>query len=110
MLKSNADGQFEIKGLAYADGYQLEEKTAPEGYAKLQEPVDFKVKEGSYSTVETDIAYEKEGTEKTAKQIKNKNVTIPQTGGIGSLIFIVAGLALMGVAFTAMKRRNSVEA
>ncbi|MDU3212423.1 pilin N-terminal domain-containing protein [Anaerococcus sp.] len=110
VLKSNADGQFEIKGLAYADGYQLEEKTAPEGYAKLQEPVDFKVKEGSYSTVETDIAYEKEGTEKTAKQIKNKNVTIPQTGGIGSLIFIVAGLALMGVAFTAMKRRNSVEA
>ncbi|WP_394019883.1 isopeptide-forming domain-containing fimbrial protein [Anaerococcus cruorum] len=110
VLTSNADGQFEIKGLAYANGYQLEEKTAPKDYAKLQKPVDFNVKEGSYSTVETDIAYEKEGTENDAKQVKNKKVTIPETGGIGSLIFIVAGLALMGVAFVAMKRRNSVEA
>ena len=110
VLKSNADGQFEIKGLAYADKYQLEEKTAPEGYAKLQKPVEFNVKEKSYSTVETDIAYEKGGTENSAKKVPNKKVTIPQTGGIGSLIFIVAGLAIMGVAFVAMRRRNSVEA
>lgn len=109
VLTSNADGQFEIKGLAYADGYQLEEKTAPKDYAKLQKPVDFNVKEGSYSTVETDIAYEKDGTENNAKKVPNKKVTIPETGGIGSLIFIVAGLALMGVAFVAMKRRNSYE-
>ena len=110
VLKSNADGQFEIKGLAYADGYQLEEKTAPKDYAKLSGPVDFNVKEGSYTTVETDIAYEKDGTDKTAKQVKNKKVTIPQTGGIGSLIFIVAGLAIMGVAFVAMKKKNALEA
>lgn len=110
VLKSDADGKFEIKGLAYADGYQLEEKTAPKDYAKLSGPVDFNVKEGSYSTVETDIAYEKDGTDNSAKQVKNKKVTIPQTGGIGSLIFIVAGLAIMGVAFVAMKRRNAVEA
>lgn len=110
VLTSDSDGKFEIKGLAYADGYQLEELTAPEGYAKLQKPVDFNVKEGSYDKVETDIAYEKEGTENSAKKVPNKKVTIPQTGGIGSLIFIVAGLALMGVAFVAMKRRNTVEA
>ncbi|WP_262121722.1 pilin N-terminal domain-containing protein [Anaerococcus sp. Marseille-Q5996] len=109
VLKSNAEGQFEIKGLAYAEGYQLEEKTAPEGYAKRQEPVDFKVEEGSYSTKDVDIKYEKTDAENNAKQIENKKVTIPQTGGIGSLIFIVAGLALMGVAFVAMKRRNSYE-
>lgn len=110
VLKSDADGKFEIKGLAYADGYQLEEKTAPKDYAKLSGPVEFNVKEGSYSTVETDIAYEKEGTDNTAKQVKNKKVTIPQTGGIGSLIFIVAGLAIMGIAFTAMKKRNAANA
>ena len=109
VLKSDADGKFEIKGLAYADKYQLEEKTAPKDYAKLQKPVDFNVKEGSYSNVETDIAYEKESKENDAKQVINKKVTIPETGGIGSLIFIVAGLALMGVAFVAMKRRNSYE-
>lgn len=109
VLKSDADGKFEIKGLAYADGYQLEEKTAPKDYAKLSGPVDFNVKEGSYTKVETDIAYEKDGTDNSAKQVKNKKVTIPQTGGIGSLIFIVAGLAIMGLAFV-MKRRNAVEA
>lgn len=110
VLKSDADGKFEIKGLAYADGYQLEEKTAPKDYAKLQKPVDFKVEEGSYSTKDVDIKYEKTDAANNAKQIKNKKVTIPQTGGIGSLIFIVAGLAIMGIAFVAMKRRNAVEA
>ena len=115
VLKSNADGQFEIKGLAYADGYQLEEKTAPEGYAKLQKPVDFNVAKGTYNGETTEFKYEVTvDTEKGEKQtyglqVPNKKVTIPQTGGIGSLIFIVAGLALMGVAFVAMKRRNSYE-
>lgn len=110
VLKSDADGKFEIKGLAYADGYQLEEKTAPKDYAKLSGPVEFKVEEGSYSTKDVDIKYEAKDTDNTAKQIKNKKVTIPQTGGIGSLIFIVAGLAIMGIAFVAMKKRNAVEA
>lgn len=117
VLTSNADGQFEIKGLAYAEGYQLEEKTAPEGYAKLdakEEQLKFEVKEGSYNGSKTEFNYEAElgegETQTYGQQIKNKKVTIPQTGGIGSLIFIVAGLALMGVAFVAMKRRNTVEA
>ena len=111
VLKSNADGQFEIKGLAYADKYQLEEKTAPEGYAKLQKPVEFTVAKGSYGADNSTkpIDYVKDSTKKDAQQVENKKVTIPQTGGIGSLIFIVAGLALMGVAFVAMKRRNSYE-
>ena len=109
VLKSDADGKFEIKGLAYADGYQLEEKTAPKDYAKLSGPVEFKVEEGSYSTKDVDIKYEKADTANNAKQVKNKKVTIPQTGGIGSLIFIVAGLAIMGLAFV-MKSRNTVEA
>ena len=110
VLKSDSEGKFEIKGLAYADGYQLVEKTAPKDYAKLSGPVDFKVEEGSYSTKDVDIKYEAKDTDNTAKQIKNKKVTIPQTGGIGSLIFIVAGLAIMGIAFVAMKKRNAVEA
>lgn len=107
VLTSDKDGKFEIKGLAYADKYQLEEKTAPKDYAKLSGPVEFNVKEGSYDNVETDIAYEKEGTANNAKQVPNKKVTIPQTGGIGSVIFIVAGLAIMGGAFVAYKRSQA---
>lgn len=106
VLTSDGQGKFEISGLEYGS-YKLEEKTAPKGYAKLSGDVDFKVEKGSYSA--GDIDYKPESNAKDALQVKNKKVTIPETGGIGSLIFIVAGLALMGVAFVAMKRRNSYE-
>ncbi|HEM4071685.1 TPA: LPXTG cell wall anchor domain-containing protein, partial [Streptococcus suis] len=37
-------------------------------------------------------------------------VTIPQTGGIGTLVFTVVGLSVMVFAFIAMKKRQSEEA
>lgn len=111
VLTSDAEGRFEIKGLEYKEGYKLEEKTAPKGYAKLQSDEEFNVNEGSYASTADELQYNKENKDGGyGLQIKNKNVTIPQTGGIGSLIFIVAGLAIMGIAFVAMKRRNAVEA
>lgn len=45
-----------------------------------------------------------------ALKVINRKVIIPQTGGIGSLIFIVAGLAIMGGAFVAYKKSQAVEA
>lgn len=112
---TNEKGQFEVKGLEYLDGYKAIETKAPEGYA-LASNVDgrtktFDVKAGSYDAEANGVKYEKDAEADTlnAKRIDNTKVTIPQTGGIGSLIFIVAGLALMGVAFVAMKRRNSYE-
>ena len=109
-LTSDGQGRFEIAGLEYGT-YYLEEKEQPKGYAKLQEDEKFEVKKGSYQSTEADLQYNKEDTKNGyGLQIKNKKVTIPETGGIGSLIFIVAGLALMGIAFVAMKRRNTVEA
>lgn len=111
VLTSDAEGRFEIKGLEYKEGYKLEEKTAPKGFAKLQSDEKFNVEDGSYNSTDAELQYNKDNAEGGyGLQIKNKNVTIPQTGGIGSLIFIVAGLALMAVAFVAMKRRNSYEA
>lgn len=115
VLTADGQGKFEISGLEYGS-YKLEEKTAPKGYAKLNGDIDFKVEKGSYKGTEKEFKYEVTvDTEKGEKQtyglqVKNKKVSIPQTGGIGSLIFIVAGLAIMGVAFVAMKKRNAVEA
>lgn len=111
VLTSDAEGRFEIKGLEYKEGYKLEEKTAPKGFAKLQSDETFAVNDGSYASTDAELQYNKDNADNGyGLQIKNKNVTIPQTGGIGSLIFIVAGLAIMGIAFVAMKKRNAVEA
>ena len=111
LLKSNEQGQFEITGLAYGNDYKLEEETPPKGYAKLdpkEKQLKFKVKKGSYSTEDVNIKYNTKDEANSAKQVVNKKVTIPQTGGIGSLIFIVAGIVIMAIAF-AMKKRNSYE-
>lgn len=109
VLVSNAEGQFEITGLEYGK-YDLVEKTAPKGYAKLNGPIEFEVKEGSYTGVECDINYEQDQTQvKDAKCIENKKVSIPQTGGIGTVIFTVVGVMLMVGAAFALKRRKEDE-
>lgn len=104
VLTSDAEGRFEIKGLAYKAGYELEEKTAPKGYAKLQSNPTFEVKDGSYASTDKELQYNKDNADNGyGLQIKNKNVSIPQTGGIGSIIFVVAGLMIMGLAAYKMK-------
>ncbi|MFO3717057.1 pilin N-terminal domain-containing protein [Anaerococcus sp. ENR1011] len=112
-LISDVNGKFEISGLEKGS-YTLVEVKAPAGYALPTKPeFGFDVDANSYNN--GDVQYEgtapvtNDDATKDAKRVDNQLVTIPQTGGIGSLIFIVAGLALMGVAFVAMKRRNSYE-
>lgn len=110
VLTSDAEGRFEIKGLAYAKGYKLEEKTAPKGFAKLQSPEEFEVKDGSYASTADELQYNKDNADGGyGLQIKNKNVTIPQTGGIGTVIFTVVGVMLMVGAAFALKRRKEDE-
>lgn len=113
-------GRFEVRGLAYGDTYRVIETEEPEGYANVNDAVvtSFNVANKSYESAANGVTYTpadednssvSNDTGEEAIRINNQLVTIPQTGGIGSLIFIVAGLALMGVAFVAMKRRNSYE-
>ena len=67
------------------------------------------VKKGSY-TANGDIDYVAKSTKKDAMQIKNNDVTIPQTGGIGTIIFTAIGLAIMASAIIAIKKRQATEA
>ncbi|MDU7650453.1 MAG: isopeptide-forming domain-containing fimbrial protein [Anaerococcus vaginalis] len=110
VFKSNAKGQLEVIGLEYADNYEIVETKAPAGYALPSNPTKkFNVNKGSYSADAEGVVYE--GTENVvdkadgadAMRINNKKVTIPQTGGIGSIIFVVAGLMIMGLAAYKMK-------
>ncbi|HEL1641096.1 TPA: isopeptide-forming domain-containing fimbrial protein [Streptococcus suis] len=100
---SSKDGKFEVKGLK-AGRYELVETKAPEGYALPSSTIPFEVGANTWK----DATPQKSIEEHT--QIRNKKVTIPQTGGIGTLVFTVVGLSTMVFAFIAMKKRQSEEA
>ncbi|HGA1271430.1 TPA: pilin N-terminal domain-containing protein, partial [Streptococcus suis] len=99
---SSTDGKFEVKGLKEGK-YELIETKAPEGFALPTSPVEFTVGAHTWGTIDALTA-------DNFQQIKNKKVTIPQTGGIGTLVFTIVGLSTMVFAFIAMKKRQSEEA
>lgn len=105
VFKSNNDGQIVVDGLAKGS-YELVEKTAPTGFAKLTDPQSFEV--GADQPNYT-INYELDATQgtKDAWQVRNRKLFIPQTGGIGSVIFIVAGAAIMIGAFVAYRKSQA---
>ncbi|WP_105159364.1 SpaH/EbpB family LPXTG-anchored major pilin [Streptococcus suis] len=100
---SSADGKFEVKGLR-AGSYELVETKAPEGYALPSNTISFDVNQGSWKDLNPQTAIEEH------MQVKNKKIIIPQTGGIGTLVFTVVGLSAMAFAFIAMKKRQAEEA
>ncbi|WP_276862238.1 pilin N-terminal domain-containing protein [Anaerococcus tetradius] len=113
-LESDANGKFEIKDLQVGT-YNLEEVVAPDDYSIRESVIPFTVGKGTYSSDADGVVYE--GTDKVVKagnadamRVDNRKLTIPQTGGIGSLIFIVAGVAIMAFAFVAYKRSEAREA
>lgn len=125
-LRSIADGTFEIKGLEYSSWrkqkydpgtnsivddtaipaithkWNIVEVKAPNGYALNSTAVEFTVNATSYF-VDPTIA---SPVDAAPQKVNNKKVTIPQTGGIGTVIFAVVGLGLMGFAAYAMKRNS----
>lgn len=123
-LQSDANGLFEIKGLEYSswkktelDGseteikheYKIKEVKFPEGYAGNKDTeIPFTVDKNSYKNDATgypENTHDAQGN----MLVKNKDLTIPPTGGIGTVIFAVAGIALMGGAFIAIKKRSAEE-
>lgn len=104
-LTSNQLGQFEVTGLE-AGTYSLIEIEAPKGYALASEGVEFVV--GTKPSADN-IAYQPGSPTIDALRINNTNLTIPQTGGIGTIIFAVAGATIMGIALYAYMKNNKDE-
>ena len=107
---TNQEGQWEVKGLKYADNtYFFKETKAPKGYAENKNEVGFDISAGSY-TGNGNIDYVDKSNKNDATKITNTKVTIPQTGGIGTVIFTAIGLAIMASAVIAIKKRQATEA
>lgn len=110
-FKSGDDGIIDIKGLPYGNkgdtnetassDYEIIEKKAPEGYALDATPKKFTVNKTSYDQEPDKL--EPKPVDPTV--INNNKVTIPQTGGIGSAIVVIAGIAIVGVGLY-IKKRN----
>lgn len=112
-LTSNELGQFEIAGLKPGK-YTLVEVKAPKDYVDADKATlefGFTIgKNGEQDLKDIDFGIDDDNQADNAQKIVNKKVSIPQTGGIGSLIFIVAGVAIMTFAFVAYKRSEAREA
>lgn len=110
VLTSDNEGRFEISGLN-AGTYYLVEIAPPDGYAKNETPQRFVVGKGTYAGTSTEVQYnEKDTDDGYGQRVINRKVSIPQTGGIGTIIFTVAGLTIMAAAAVALKKRHSAEA
>lgn len=92
---SDQNGLFSVNGLDKGT-YNLVEVKAPAGYVLNTTPKSFVVDETTGGTA-------------TPVEVNNTKVTIPQTGGIGTVIFTVVGLGVMALALVAMKKRSASE-
>ncbi|TDM14932.1 SpaH/EbpB family LPXTG-anchored major pilin [Macrococcus bovicus] len=106
IFTSKEDGTFEVKGLAYGT-YTLIETKAPEKYTRPTNPeTPFTVDKTSYYTDPEAITSTDTAPTAAPTTIINKQTFIPNTGGIGTVIFTVVGLALMVLAFVLLRRRQ----
>ena len=115
----DSEGKFEIpdSGITLklpAGRYQLIEVTAPDGYNLLTQTVNFTIQDGALQQHKEDMydvkpATNKPGEDKNVVTIKNKaGVALPVTGGTGTILFNLGGMALMLIAlgYVIMKRRE----
>ena len=78
-------GKATIEGLD-KDSYKLKEVVSPEGYNKLTSPVEFSVNGKTNDTI----------IERTRVNVINYTGSeLPETGGIGTKLFITSGLSLV---------------
>ena len=98
-LTSNAQGNFEVTGLMYSEGleldetYALVETKAPAGYVVLDEPFAFDIVKDGYNDPSN------------ISDVENiPSGYLPETGGKGIYLFLLIGAALMGGAVIWYKR------
>lgn len=131
-LTTNVDGKIQKSGLKNGTYYLVETKTVKtkdgKQYNLLKEPVKVEIKVAYTTKTETTIEKETNGNVTAATTVKNETFTggdtdsagtftvtvknytgfdLPTTGGMGTVLFSIAGFALMaGAAFVLLKGRR----
>lgn len=93
-----APGEFRLANLAWG-AYTLVETKAPAGYVLDATPHDFEIGEGDFSIDLGDFVNQQQPT-----------LALPLTGGLGSDLFLFAGVGVLGAALVfivAIQRRGS---
>lgn len=102
-------GKITFEGLD-AIAYQLVETEAPDGYNKLKDPVDVTIvanydQDGMLQSWTVNGG----GNDVAVNIQNNKGTLLPETGGMGTIIFTVVGaLAIIGGIAWAVRRKHSV--
>lgn len=103
-LPTNEEGTLTFKGLNPGT-YWIVETEAPSDYKKMAEPFKVVITE---KDPKNEPGYAEEVT-----ILNTANVSLPITGGIGTLIFTFSGIALMGAAvllYIRSRRKSSAQA
>ena len=110
-VTTSATGEASFEGLE-AGTYYLEETAAPNGYNPLAGDIEVVITDKDTATVDGNASNPATHLSLTAKVANSSGTILPETGGIGTMIFIVVGaLAVLGAGiFLVTNKRMSKEA
>ena len=111
-IKTDNNGKLAFVGLKEGT-YKLVETKAPDGYNKLTEPIEVVIaanydSDGTLTSWTASIKGTESPSGSTIQVVNKKGTLLPDTGGMGTVLFTVAGVALiaLGVVWS-LKRSKS---
>lgn len=96
LVVNSEDGTLYVKGLASGTYYVTEEE-APAGYVKLQNPTEIVITDANEDGIIDGIIEGSNNNTIESNVINTTGFELPVTGGMGTLLFSIIGVAFMGL-------------